>query len=67
MFRGRCLTRTANGQLGFPGGYHLEFTTERQMPTALVANGSLRAREIALCLRSEIQGGCGRRLSWLRD
>jgi hypothetical protein len=28
-----------NGELGFPGGYHLEFTTGRQMPSLTVVNG----------------------------
>jgi choline dehydrogenase-like flavoprotein len=27
------------GELGFPGGYHLEFTTGRQMPSLAVVNG----------------------------
>ncbi|SKB03092.1 Choline dehydrogenase [Prosthecobacter debontii] len=27
------------GELGFPGGYHLEFTSGRQMPSMTVANG----------------------------
>jgi choline dehydrogenase-like flavoprotein len=28
-----------NGELGFPGGYHLEFTSGRQMPTLTTFNG----------------------------
>ena len=28
-----------NGELGFPGGYHLEFTTGRQMPSLTTLNG----------------------------
>ncbi|MBB5035276.1 GMC oxidoreductase [Prosthecobacter vanneervenii] len=31
--------QNAKGQLGFPGGYHLEFTTGRQMPSLNVING----------------------------
>ena len=31
--------RNRNGELGFPGGYHLEFTPGRQMPQMTVANG----------------------------
>ena len=33
------LDRNRNGELGFPGGYHLEFTPGRQMPQMTVANG----------------------------
>jgi hypothetical protein len=28
-----------NGELGFPGGYHLEFTSGRQMPSLSMLNG----------------------------
>lgn len=31
--------QNGKGQLGFPGGYHLEFTTGRQMPSLNVING----------------------------
>lgn len=31
--------RNRAGELGFPGGYHLEFTSGRQMPSMTVANG----------------------------
>lgn len=31
--------QNAKGELGFPGGYHLEFTTGRQMPSLTTLNG----------------------------
>lgn len=31
--------QNGKGELGFPGGYHLEFTSGRQMPSMTVANG----------------------------
>lgn len=33
------LAQNRNGELGFPGGYHLEFTSGRQMPSLSVASG----------------------------
>lgn len=33
------LAQNRNGEFGFPGGYHLEFTSGRQMPSLSVASG----------------------------
>ncbi len=32
-------SKNGKGELGFPGGYHLEFTTGRQMPSLTTLNG----------------------------